>query len=750
MHKDGLYVQLFSIHGLIRGVAPELGRDADTGGQVKYVLEFARTLAGREEVGQVDLFTRLVEDKTVSPDYAGEIEHLTDKARIVRIQCGGRRYMRKELLWPHLEEFIDKTIKFLKKQQRVPDIFHGHYADAGYVAMELANAFDRPFVFTGHSLGRNKRDKLLADGLSLEKINRHYHIDTRVHVEEDIIANAGLIITSTQQEIDRQYGLYRNFEKGRYVVIPPGIDLDVFYPYYNYRIDVEHINEEAKQARYALLKELQRFWRHPEKPFILALCRPDHRKNITGLIEAYGTNRELQAIANLAVFAGIRQDISAMEENEREVLTDMLLQMDRFDLYGKLAIPKKHDFATEVPELYRLCAESRGVFVNPALVEPFGLTLIEASACGLPIVATNDGGPVDIVSNCNSGVLVDARRYSEIGEAIKSILIDDQLWDRFSNNGITGVRNHYSWPSHCHKMMDEIGKVFPVLKQEERPMPSLHRTTERPSFGTRLTGSSHLLITDIDNTLVGDDHSMYSLLEILDKYRNIIAWGVATGRSLELTLESMTENNIPIPDILICSVGTEIYYGPDLRNDKGWQQHISEGWKLEEIGRALAGFPFLQLQEAEGQTSHKISYYMEDSPEHLAEVHRRLREWKLPCQVIYSHGRFLDILPMRASKGKAIKYLKYKFEFPPSKVMVAGDSGNDEDMLRGRNNGLVVGNHSEELKHLKGRQTIYFSKKRYSAGIIDGLIHYGFIPPHEGLVELSRLHALSDEPHDAD
>jgi sucrose-phosphate synthase len=149
----------------------------------------------------------------------------------------------------------------------------------------------------------------------------------------------------------------------------------------------------------------------------------------------------------------------------------------------------------------------------------------------------------------------------------------------------------------------------------------------------------------------------------------------------------------------------------------------------------LADLPFLQFQEAEGQTSHKISYYMEDHPEYLAEVHRLLREGKLPCQVIYSHGRFLDILPQRASKGKAIKYLKYKYEFPPSKVMVAGDSGNDEDMLRGRNNGLVVGNHSEELNSLKGRPSIFFSGKWYAAGIIDGLVHYGFIPPHEGNIE---------------
>ncbi len=739
MSGKGLYIQLFSLHGLIRGHAQEMGRDADTGGQVKYVLELARAVAQREDVEQVDLVTRLIKDKAVSPDYSKEIEPLSEKARIVRIQCGGRKYLRKELLWPHLEEFIDKTIKYLKKQQRTPDIIHGHYADGGYVAKELAKAFDVPFIFTGHSMGRNKRDKLLADGLSEQRINKQYKMDTRIQAEERIIEKARLIITSTQQEIDKQYGLYKNFKNGHYVVIPPGIDLETFYPYYNYHFDSENVPEEIKQARVALSKELQRFWGHPDKPFILALCRPDQRKNITGLIKAYGMDPELQAIANLAVFAGLRQNIAEMEENERAVLTDMLLQMDKYDLYGKLAIPKKHDFETEVPELYRLCAESRGVFVNPALVEPFGLTLIEASACGLPIVATNDGGPEDIVKNCANGILVDARKPSEIAAAVNSILINDEQWDEFSNNGINGVRKHYSWTSHCHTMIQSLGEAYPDLETIGMPDERMKYTfSKRPPFGKRLTSSNYLMITDIDNTLIGDNDSMDRLLMLLEQYRDSIAWGVATGRSLELTLEAMTEYNIPVPDIIICSVGTEIYYGPDLRMDKGWQQHISNKWKPEQIKSALQALDFLTPQEAEGQRAHKISYYMDDKTDYLDEIHRKLTEEKLSCRVIHSHGQFLDILPKRASKGKAIKYLKYKYEFPSIKVMVAGDSGNDEDMIRGRNNGLVVANHSEELAKLRGKDRVFFSSKMYAAGIIDGLLHYGFIPPHEDRIQLIK------------
>ena len=727
MKSSGLYIQLFSVHGLIRGESPELGGDADTGGQVKYVLELAKALGECEEIDRVDLVTRLIDDKAVAPDYAVPVEPLSEHARIIRIRCGGKKYLRKELLWPHLEYFIDRSIRFIKSQGRVPDIFHGHYADAGYVALRLAEAFDVHFLFTGHSLGRSKKEKLLGDGLSEARIDRQYRINHRIEVEEKIIQQAELIITSTKQEITEQYGLYKSGRHNRFTVIPPGIDLETFYPFYDTQLDGELLNEEVKQIRYTLLRELHRFWAHPEKPFILALCRPDHRKNITGLIDAYGTNQELQKIANLAIFAGIRKDITVMEDNEQEVLTDMLLQMDRYDLYGKLAIPKRHDFATEVPELYRICAESQGVFVNPALIEPFGLTLIEAAACGLPIVATNNGGPVDIVANCENGILVEASDSNSIAHALLSILIDEAKWSDFSNNGINGVRKHYSWQAHSEKTMNQFEKLIPGRDTNDSDGGHMVKELPQPSFGRRLTNVGHLMITDIDNTLVGDDQSMRELFWLLRERRQDLAWGVATGRSLELTLDAMTIHNFPMPDILICSVGTEIYYGPDLRHDRSWQQHISYQWKAEAIKEVLSSFEFLVFQEAEGQRSHKISYYLEEKGGRLKSIQEVLKQNRLRCQTIYSHGQFLDILPIRASKGKAIDYIRYKFDFSPRQVMVAGDSGNDEDMIASAARGLVVGNHSEELDRLRRKPNIYFSPETYAAGIIDGLKHYGFL-----------------------
>jgi sucrose-phosphate synthase len=135
----------------------------------------------------------------------------------------------------------------------------------------------------------------------------------------------------------------------------------------------------------------------------------------------------------------------------------------------------------------------------------------------------------------------------------------------------------------------------------------------------------------------------------------------------------------------------------------------------------------LELQEPEKQKPFKVSYYLEDAPELLARVHETLQIKKIRYHLVYSHGQFLDILPYRASKGKAIRYLSYKWNIPLADIMVCGDSGNDASMLRGDTNGLVVANYSKELEGLRGMRRIFFSRKEYAAGIIDGMRHYDFI-----------------------
>ena len=719
--ERGLVIHMFSIHGLIRGRDLELGRDADTGGQTKYVVELARALARSDGVAQVDLFTRRLADPRVSDEYDQEIEPIGDGARIVRIRAGGRRYRRKELLWPVLDAFVDGVLRWNREHDVRPDVVHGHYADAGYVALELASALAVPYVFTGHSLGRNKRQVLSNAGVSDRDIERQYKVAHRIEVEEELLRKADLVIASTQHEIERGYELYEAHRSANYEMIAPGTDVDRFYPWFYDQDGGFDPGDDVVEARVRMKRELDRFLNDADKPLILAISRPDKRKNIDGLIKAYGEDKELQRIANLAVFAGVRRDIEKMDDNEREVLTRLLLDMDRYDLYGKLALPKKHAPDIDIPVLYRIAAASRGVFVNPALVENFGITLIEASSSGLPVVSTDHGGPKDIIGTCGSGELVDARDTAQIQDALRRILVDDELWDRYSRAGIEGVREHYSWQAHAQAYLEAIR---PLVRTG---VAGLKEDPWRSDVGRSLQRQQRMLISDIDGTLVGpdgpDEEGIGQLLELLK--RHDIGFGVASGRGLDLVEEAIRDHGLPDPEVIVCGVGTEIHYGAERLPDRGYRRHLNAQWKPDEVWETVRSLG-VEPQPDENQTDLKLSFYLEDEGR-LAEIDRALDERNLRRATIWSHGRYLDLLPHRAGKGKAIRFLAHRWGLEPGCIAVAGDSGNDMDMLRGRYAGIVVGNHDPELESLRGSRRVVFADAPHVHGIVEGLRAHGLI-----------------------
>jgi len=709
-NDNSLYILMISVHGLIRGKNLELGRDADTGGQTTYVVELARALARHREVAQVDLLTRLVEDPAVSPDYAQAEEVIGNGARILRLPFGPRRYLRKEVLWPHLDQMVDRCLHLLRQQGRLPDLIHTHYADAGYVGQQLSLLLGIPQVHTGHSLGRPKRKRLLASGRKAQAVERQFHLARRIAVEEDVLAHASLVVTSTRQEVVDQYGMYRNHDPRRSEVIPPGTDTSRFSP------------PGRKKIEPRLLGMIDRFLAQPEKPMILAICRPDTRKNLQGLISAYGQDARLQEAANLVIVAGNREDIRELDEAQQKVLGDLLLDIDRYDLWGKVAIPKHHA-AEDVPELYRMAARRRGVFVNPALTEPFGLTLIEAAASGLPFVATEDGGPRDIIGNCRNGLLINPLDQTAIAEALNQALSDGKQWRRWAKSGLAGVRRHYSWDAHVAKYMKAVRQL---LRRDRKRLRRQLVSTLQPEKST-MPLVKKILVSDIDNTLLGDKESLKELVSWLRGHSGMVAFGVATGRRLETAVSILKKWRVPLPNVLITSVGSEINYGPKLQPDLGWAGHIRHLWRRDALAEVLASVPGLALQPQENQREFKLSYNV--TPKRmppLKKLYDLLHEHHLHARLIYSHQKYLDVLPVRASKGHAIRYLAYKWGIPLRSFLVAGDSGNDEEMLIGDTLGVVVGNHSPELEPLRGLEQIYFAAGECASGIMEGLGHYGF------------------------
>lgn len=702
---------MLSIHGLVRGRDPELGRDADTGGQITYVLELARALGRNPQVERVDLVTRLIEDPNVAPDYATAEEEVGPNVWIRRLPFGPKRYHRKELLWNHLDQLVDRCLHMLRGQHRLPDVIHTHYADAGFVGMQLSQLLGIPQIHTGHSLGRCKLKRLLDSGRKMTSIERQFNFQRRITVEEDVLAHASLVVTSTRQEITDQYGLYDHFDARRSVVIPPGTDTSRFSP---------PARDQRPDPNVAGM--VDRFLRQPAKPMVLTICRPDARKNLRRLVEAYGESPELRERANLVVVAGTRDDVRSAEEDQQKVFTDLLLDIDRYDLYGQVAYPKSHT-QDDVPELYRLAARRHGVFVNPALTEPFGLTLIEAAASGVPIVATEDGGPTDIVDNCRNGLLVDPLDPSAIAGALSEALSDPQQWRRWARNGLRGVREHYSWDAHVARYLKAVRGVLRGERKQIRRGKAYVLAPRRSA----LPLAGFALISDIDNTLLGDRLGLEQLVEWLRAHRELVAFGIATGRGIESAMDVLASWRVPIPQVLITAVGSEIHYGPDLRRDRGWTAHIRHKWRRAALSEALAAIPGLELQAPENQREFKLSYNVDpDTMPPVDELYKRLRMLDLTARLIYSHDAYLDVLPIRASKGQAVRYLAYKWGLPLRRFLVAGDSGNDSEMLVGDTYGVVVGNHSQELSALKGLDQIYFASQPSARGILEGIAHYGF------------------------
>ena len=599
---------------------------------------------------------------------------------------------------------------------------HGHYADGNYLAGQISQVFGIPFIATAHSLGLNKKNILLKEGMSEEKINEKFNMHRRIASEEYTLKHADAIVVSTQHEIENQYSLYKDVPASKFVVIPPGVNNDLFYPFYRFDMPSFKMSMEQEHAVYHVNSDIERFLFNPDKPLILSIGRADKRKNFERIIHSYGQDPELQTMANLAIFAGVRKDISQMPEDEKDILTNLLLLLDKYDLYGKMAIPKKNDPTLEVPEIYRVAARKKGVFVNATPGENFGLTIIEAAACGLPVVASPSGGPKEILEHCENGLLVDVEDPLEIAKALKKIISHKNVWEKYSANGIAATNQRYSWTVHSEKYIETIHKLF--KSEGQSATGSMHNS----SFGKKLVKAELFFISDMDGTLVEGEKTdgLDQLTKWVSDRKDKVVFGVATGRNREVTQEAFAKYNLPAPDILICSAGSEIFYTDEYIPDNGYESHIDYQWKRDKLQEVLSKFPGIKLQGPEAQWRFKLSYFVDESfdEDSLADFHKFLDDHKLRAKVLLTENHFLDILPFRASKGSAVRYLSYKWKVPLGQFITSGNSGNDIDMLKGRIKGIVVANYSEEMEALKKYNLIYFSKQALSTGVLEGIRHH--------------------------
>jgi sucrose-6-phosphatase len=242
-----------------------------------------------------------------------------------------------------------------------------------------------------------------------------------------------------------------------------------------------------------------------------------------------------------------------------------------------------------------------------------------------------------------------------------------------------------------------------------------------------------LLVTDLDNTLVGDENALQMLNQRLDKARmqEHIVLVYSTGRSLTSYRQLCKTTALLSPDILIASVGTEIYeLGGDRPNDQ-WSEHLQPDWDRDRVAQIAARFDALKPQSEPEQRPFKLSYFLSEAiaAPVMAELSDTLQTEGLAAQLIYSGGKDLDILPQAANKGNAMQFVQTHLGIAASKTVACGDSGNDIALFtREENRGIIVGNAQPELLDWHAQTPSpyrYLARSSYAAGILEGLHYFG-------------------------
>jgi mannosylfructose-phosphate synthase len=395
---------MLSTHGYFDPV-PQLGR-TDTGGQVVYVLQLAKALATHGI--KVDIHTRWFDrDKS-------QIDPVPDNAdvRVIRIPAGPWEFIPKEEIYNVLPELAGNMTAFIREQNLDYDLFHGHYVDAGIVTLDVAGALDRPAFFTAHSLGAWKKEQMAGDPAEMEMKFRFSHrISEELRIFRSVVAQT--VTTDVQRE---KLGELYGFTSGDIATISPGVDIHTFRPL------------ESGEVRMDIGL--------PER-YILCLSRIDSNKGHDLLLNAFALVCQSVPDVHLVIGGG---STSKAGPTELEVLTNMKRIIAEKNMGSRVHItgyiPDEHLVAT-----YRQAE----MFVLPSLFEPFGMTALEAMACGKPVVASRLGGIREVVTSEESGVLVDPTDPGEFSASIIRLLNNEQLSQRIGEQGRHIVLERYSW-----------------------------------------------------------------------------------------------------------------------------------------------------------------------------------------------------------------------------------------------------------------------------------------------------------------
>lgn len=408
-------VAMISTHGYV-AAQPPLGA-ADTGGQVVYVLELSKKLA---QLGyEVDIWTRQFESQLPA-------EEVNPRVRIMRAPCGGPNFLPKERLVDVLPEWCENALRIIRDEGIRYSFINSHYWDAGVAGRHLADVLDVPHVHTPHSLGLWKKRQMEQDFPGDRgKFEERYNFTQRIREERQLYHEADVVIATTPVQLDVLRTDYEVPVETSHM-IPPGYDDNRYYP----------VGEAAR----AVARQRLGY----KGPVVAAVGRLARNKGYDLLVRGFAlvAKREPEAMLHLAVGG------EEMGANERAQLDELQALVKELGLEQRVRlsgfVPDE-----QMPDFYR----AADVFVLSSRYEPFGMTAIEAMACGTPTVVTVHGGLYRALTFGRHALFADPFDAEDLGITIHKILRHPRLRTRLTRMGAHKARSLFTWTGVAQQLV---------------------------------------------------------------------------------------------------------------------------------------------------------------------------------------------------------------------------------------------------------------------------------------------------------
>lgn len=419
MRTDILQIAIISEHA---SPLAALG-SIDSGGQNIYVAQVAKQLAARGHY--VDIFTR--RDSSELPD----VVHWDHRVRIIHVPAGPARFVRKEELLPYMNNFTRFFLQFSGWQRRPYDVVHANFWMSGLVAADYKIATKTPFVITFHALGRVRRiHQKEMDGFS----------DERFVIEDRIVREADRIIAECPQDAIDLMTLYAA-DRDRTSIVPCGFDPREFRPM------------DRCAARRALGLPTDGL-------ILLQLGRMVPRKGVDNVIQAFALLKKEHAIRGHLMIVGGESVV--VDQNR----TPEIGRLER--LAVDLGVDRDVVFVgRRGPDAVACYYNAADLFVTTPWYEPFGITPIEAMACGVPVIGANVGGIKFTVVDGETGFLVPPKDPRILAVRILELHRDPKRAASFGNAGLRRANAMFTWERVTEKILQVYKHAILVKRHSD-------------------------------------------------------------------------------------------------------------------------------------------------------------------------------------------------------------------------------------------------------------------------------------------